>query len=157
MMAERPDLDFVLVNNNAYQLDQCPDVFSRLLADMEAGLPLGPGSVDGVMFLYSLCHAEVVTPVLAEAARVVKPGGELFVFDYERLAGDNDLMRAKLAARAITRAGMARATKYAGWEIVRWDHPEGDDSLFRSLFSHQVEYELIFKDLVPVVWKARRV
>lgn len=156
MYLERPDLDFVLVNNNPYQLDQAPLKFRRLLCEM-SGLRLPDATLDGAMFLYSLCHAEPFTPALTEAARVVKPGGELFVFDYERIRGDNTLMRNRLNARAISHDSMARITERAGWEITQWDYPEGDDTLFRNLFATPVEYEMIFKDLVPTVWKARRV
>ena len=49
---------------------------------------------------------------------MVKPGGSLFVYDYERLRGDNALMRNKLCARAITREGMERIAERAGWEIA---------------------------------------
>lgn len=158
MQLERPDLNFILVNNNQYQLDQAPVAFPRWLADM-VELPVPDASVDGAMFLYSLCHADAFTSVLAEAARVVKPEGTLFVYDYERLKGDNTLMRNTLCARAISREGMGRITERAGWEITRWDHPDGDDQVWRDLYgpTNQASYELIFKDLVPVLWKARRV
>ena len=158
MKAERPDLAFILVNNNHYQLGRAPEQFQHWLADMKS-LPIADASVDGAMFLYSLCHAEPITPVLAEAARVVKPGGSLFVYDYERLRGDNTLMRNKLCARAITREGMERIAERAGWEITRWDNPDGNDKVWRDMFGleNQVTYEIIFKDLAPVLWKARRV
>lgn len=154
MAAERPDLDFILVNNNALQLSYAPPCFHHVLADMH-DMPLRDGGVDGVMFLYSLCHTDFHT-ALAEAARVTKRGGLLFVFDYERLRGDNRHMTTRLCARALPFAEMRRIAMDAGWQPVMHDYPDGDDALFRSLFENATEYALIFNDLVPIIWKMRR-
>ena len=154
MAIERPDLDFILVNSNALQLSFAPTCFHHVLADMH-DMPLRDGCADGVMFLYSLCHADFHA-ALAEAARVTRPGGMLFVFDYDRLRGDNYRMTTRLCARAIPYAEMAQIAMDTGWRPVMRDYPDGDDALFRGLFESAVEYARIFDDLVPIVWKARR-
>jgi ubiquinone/menaquinone biosynthesis C-methylase UbiE len=123
--------------------------------DMHA-LPLHNAAVDGCMFLYSLCHADPVRLALQEAARVTKPGGGLFVFDYARLAGDNRLMQEKLYAAALPPDCLRAIAEAVGWHVTGWDAPDGDDALFRELYGNPVEYALIFTALVPVLWRAVR-
>jgi len=151
----RPDLRFILVNNNRWQLYRVPGELRTLEADM-ASVPLDDGCADGCMFLYSLCHAESFRAVLTEAARLTAPGGALFVFDYQRLGGTNARMRERLFARALFGEQMQGELSATGWRLTLRDYPDGDDSLFRSLFASEAEYDLIFRDLVPVIIKAVR-
>jgi len=149
----RPDLGFVLINNNTFQLDRAPNRFLRLNADMCA-IPLPDASVDGCMFLYALCHADGFGEALLEAARITRPGGALFVFDYERLAGDNNLMLRRLFAYALPFAQIRSIAKASGWDVTMHTNPPGSDAVFRRLCDDEAEYEQIFDDLRPVVWKA---
>lgn len=151
----RHDLKFTLVNNSGFQLDYCPPGYPKVYADME-NIPLTNASFDGCMFLYSLCHANNPGGALREAARLTKPGGELFVFDYERLEGDNFLYSQKLYAHAIRFPTMRCIADIAGWDIVARENPPGDDTLFRRLYANDEEYTTIFRDLRPVLWKAVR-
>lgn len=156
MREERPDLAFVLLNRNAVQIRYAPrgEGFRAVLADMHA-LPLADASVDGAMFNYALCHAD--QPVaLAEAARVVRPGGFLFIFDFERMAGDNGLMERTLFARAHTRAEFMAISAAAGWHDAVAINPAGDDTVMRDLMGDQDAYAAIFGDLRPVIWKLAR-
>jgi ubiquinone/menaquinone biosynthesis C-methylase UbiE len=155
MSQARPDLGFVLVNNNQFQLNHAPNRFLQLRADMH-DIPLPDACVDGCMFLYSLCHADGLGTALWEAARITRAGGALFVFDYERLSGDNDLMMNRLFARAYAFERVRTIATNADWEITLHVNPRGDDALFRRLYGNEAEYELIFQDLLPVVWKAVR-
>lgn len=153
MREERPDLAFILLNRNAVQMRYAPrgDGFQAVRGDMHA-LPLADASVDGAMFNYALCHAD--QPVaLAEAARVVRPGGFLFIYDYERLSGDNDLMERTLCARAHGRAAFLASCKAAGWRPVFGIAPGGDDAEFRALYEDQADYDAIFAHLQPIIWK----
>lgn len=153
MQIERHDLDFILLNKNDMQMSHAPGTFRRILGDMHL-LPLANRSVDGVMFLYSLCHADFRV-ALAEAARVAKPGGFLFVYDYERHAGDNALFLQHLAAWAIPRPLMEWVAGEVGWVPVMHETPHGDDAMFRAAFGDGEAYDAIFSDLVPCVWKMR--
>lgn len=154
MHAERPDLGFVLVNNNALQLSHCPPEFGRVQADMHA-LPLADASVDVVMLLYALCHADPM-PLLREAARITRFGGDLFVYDYARVRGDNRLFEARLNARAEPMDAWIDMGARTGWRLLMCEAPDGSDALFRRLYANDAEYDLVFGDLVPVVWKMRR-
>lgn len=156
MKLQRPDLDFVLVNNNEFQLSKAPRNMRHVLCDM-LSTPLSKASVDGCMFLYSLCHAPMKHDALAEAARITKPGGQLFVYDYVRSVGDNKLMLAKLYASAITLSTLHNVLRHTGWDAFNYVVVAGDDTIFREAYGNQNEYELIFDSLLPVMWTAVRV
>ena len=149
----RPDLDFILLNNSSFQLDVAPSEFPRLCASMEA-IPLADASVDGCMMLYSLCQADDATSALREAARVTRPGGRLFVYDYLRLRGDNSLMGQRLSARAFYHRELRASSGWKEWSFVS---PPGDDRVFRDIYGDDDEYSLIFQDLRPTLWQAIRV
>jgi ubiquinone/menaquinone biosynthesis C-methylase UbiE len=53
----------------------------RLVREGAEAMPLADGSVDLVLFIYSLHHIppEILPSVLAEARRVLRPGGHLYV------------------------------------------------------------------------------
>ena len=152
----QPDLGFVLINNNRFQLEQAPNRFLQLCVDMH-DIPLPDACVDGCMFLYSLCHSDGFASALWEAARITRQGGVLFVFDYERLAGDNDLMKQRLDAWAIPFSRMRGYAELSEWDITMHITPRGDDEVFRRFYGGDLhEYTLIFQDLMPVIWKAVR-
>jgi SAM-dependent methyltransferase len=151
----RPDLMFWLVNNNTFQLSKCPSDMPTFCYDMH-DMPFDPGEFDGAMFLYSLCHADDFVVALREAARVVRPGGKLFVYDYVRFDGDDALAHQHLNARFIP-FDMLRAVARAGdWDLESFVLPRGSDAVFRSLMPNQHLYNLIFKGLRPILWKAVR-
>jgi len=152
MQRQRPDLSFVLVNDNAFQLSHAPDRLGMtpLRADMiESGLP--GNSFDAVMFLYSLCHVDHYL-TLEEARGLVRPGGVLFVFDYLREWGDDTLSELHLGASFRRFDKMLAAM--CGWSDISIHLPNGDDALFRSLFQDQQLYDDIFSDLHPMLWRA---
>lgn len=150
-----PDLEFVLVNRSARQMERAPLRFRRVIADAQA-LPLADAAVDGAMLLYSLCHMDPAA-ALAEAARITRPGGFLFVFDFERLAGDNAAAERVLMSRFHPRADLRATAEAVGWRTDRMFDPGGDDAVFRSLFPDAGAYEAIFRDLRPLAWRAVRI
>lgn len=157
MRRVRPDLYFALINRNRFQMAHAPlknRWFWPLLADMH-DIPMSDASVDGCMFGYSLCHADV--PVaLSEAARITRAGGFLFVYDYERTGGDNELFETRLHARAISREAMMALATDAGWLPETWLCPKVDDTPFRDAYGNDEEYNEIFRDLRVCAWKMRR-
>lgn len=151
MQAERPDLAFVLLNRNGTQLRRAPrgPGFTSIPADMGA-VPLADASVDGAMYLYAICHADALV-ALTEAARVVRPGGFCFIFDFVRTGGDNALMERHLHARAHSAGDFMAACDAAGWRDVRGAPAPGDDAAFRALFTDPTVYDAIFRDVRPVL------
>lgn len=152
---DRPDLKWVLVNKHPDQLARVPDRLNPRLGDFHS-LPVDTTSVDETLFCYSLCHADHFE-ALREAARVTRPGGGLFIYDYERLGGDNALMEAVLFARAYSHKDIVALARAAGWQLDHKINPAGDSSVFRSLFPDPDQYDAIFKDLRPAIWRFVRV
>lgn len=154
MQELRPDLTFTLVNNNFYQLAQVSDDMDRVYCDMHE-TPFEPNTFDGVMFLYSLCHADDFLGLLREAARVVVPQGRLFVFDYVRLGGNDLLTYEYLAARFLPMTVLTSFAQAGGWDFEGFVLPQGSDAVFRSLADNSIKlYEQMFRELQPIVWWA---
>lgn len=157
MQLTRPDLAFTLANSNAAQLRQAPDVFRRVLGDMEA-LPLADAAYDGAMYLYSLCHATNPLQALSEAARVVRPGGGLFVFDHARLRGDNAECWQRLRSKFHSLWLLRHMADDAGWRTVSLTHPVGREAPFlRDFLGDEIDmWDRVFADLVPMLWRCER-
>jgi len=155
MLEARPDLRFDLVNDNDFQLSHVPAHLSAHRADMHA-LPFLDATFDGAMFLYALCHANGLVDALREAARVVRPGGRLFVFDYLRQHGDNARTQAVLGANFFRKDELRVCTSATGWRVDRVVLPPGDDTVFRTAFGDIELYEELFASLAPVIWTATR-
>src|SRR4029077_20246733 len=174
-----PESHFWLINTNQFQLDHCvggspcpqgdasgpPNAlgsrrgdrstfFTRRLEDM-CSTSIPSGAVDLVMFNYSLCHVDPRAE-LAEAERIARPGGKLFVYDYQRMSGDNELTEKVLAARFVSDAGFRVAAAECGWRDVETISPGGDDTLFREAAEDEALYDRMFDHLEPVIWKAHK-
>jgi SAM-dependent methyltransferase len=80
LMAElRPDLRFSLLNISAAQLKMAPDSIPKIYGYFQK-MPVESGTFDAVMFNYSLGHG-LLDACISEAARVLRPGGVLFIYD----------------------------------------------------------------------------
>lgn len=157
MQLARPDLEFAMLTNSVTQLARLPEqpALRAVLGDMHQ-LPFAAASFDGAMALYALCHADQVI-ALREAARVVRGGGFLLVYDYARTGGDNRLVEAALGARFFSAHDLEASAVDAGWQLDRMEFVGGDDGLFRRLFGDDDRYNAIFADLRPAVWRFERV
>lgn len=143
-LARRPALRFTLLNYNAFQLTHAPENMPRVRADMN-DLPFGAGSFDGAMFLYSLCHADDPLRALAEAARVVRPGGHLVVYDY---TGADCGTWGELYARFYEMAELEGLARACGWRMQAVEYPHGREMMFDQHPS--------FADLRATLWRAAR-
>lgn len=150
LMAEcRADLDFILLNVSQSQLDLCPSQFRRVRADFHAtGLP--DANVDGVMFNYSLGHG-LLPAALAEAHRVLRPEGVLFIYDLA--SEDSSRLIETLGYKAHSRARVEGVATDIGFRLdhagIIEDTSLGDfaDILDRETFS------VVFDGVFPAVYR----
>lgn len=145
-----------LVNNNRFQMDKCMEwdgPCAYIERDMcDTGIE--DNKMDLVMFNWSLCH---VDPVLAlrEAWRITKHDGRLFVYDYARMMGNNDLVSELLNARWIHDSEFRQiCLNEISWMEVETIFPGGDDMVFRKAIGDPVLCDKILLNLKPVIWKA---
>lgn len=75
----RRDLRWTLFNYSRTQLAMCPPHMRCVCGDMHV-LPFAPTTFDALMYCYSLGHG-LLGPCLREAARVLRPGGVLFMYE----------------------------------------------------------------------------
>src|SRR4030095_8667049 len=95
-------------------------------ADMYA-LPLGDGSADSVVIHQVLHYAQAPAAALAEAARVLRPGGQLLVVDFA--AHDREDLRIRDAHLRLgfTDEAMAGWFQSAGLEPDLIEHLTGGE------------------------------
>ena len=153
----RPDLSFVLVNPNAVQLALAPEseACRRVRCDAH-WLPLANASVDGAVFAYSLCHLDPAV-ALREAARVTRPGGFLFIFDCERVSGDNTAAEFYSAARWYPRTHLLPIAAAAGWTLG-WamNPPATDERLRAEMGGVPALYDQVWGGIQPIVYRLTR-
>jgi ubiquinone/menaquinone biosynthesis C-methylase UbiE len=133
MAAARPDLRFILMNVSAHQLAMCPvgEQFCSVLDDCHE-TRLTAGSIDAVMFSSALCQMDI--PVaLAEARRVLKPGGVLLVNDMAHAHGAHQDLERTIAARVLRPQELVDAITVAGFAVNEIVRPNADDAHFRQL------------------------
>lgn len=156
MSAVLPQAQFYLVNTNEFQLDRCPlDLRFNLLREDMTETSIPDKSIDLVMFNYSLCHVNALS-ALDEAARITSAGARLFVYDYARIGGTDELAEVYLYSRFRTESSFRLTCSLIGWTEVETIYPGGDDLLFRQAMGNDELYDAIFEDLVPVIYKAKR-
>lgn len=133
MSALRPDLSFVLMNLSLHQLSKCPtgEQYLHALDDCHATL-LNDNSVDCVMFSSSLCQMDIEV-ALAEAHRMLKPGGVLMVNDMYREGGNAEELEQVLAARVLPQHKLLGMVRKAGFQITACRHLPSDSSHFTDL------------------------
>lgn len=113
LMAEmRPDLRFTLLNISGAQLDMVPAGMAKVRADFHH-VPMRDGCFDAVMFTFSLGHG-LLDRCLAEAARVLRPGGVLFIYD---IAGDQEHLITHAGYRPHGRDEVTEAAARHGFSL----------------------------------------
>ncbi len=149
MREQRPDLHFTLLNISRAQLDLAPADMPRLLASYDA-IPTPDASFDVVMFNFSICHADDWLTTLREAVRVLRPGGRVFIYDMERIGGDNALMVERVHSTAWPWQQTAQTARQAGLTLVSVCNPEPVRNEVFKLAS-EAEVHAIFDWVRPMV------
>lgn len=154
-----PNAKFYLVNNNWYQLEKCAEwayPFHIFYQDM-CNTKMPEYSMDLVMFNWSLCHADQLLLALNEARRIARTGAKLFVFDYERIKGDNRMTQQHLHASFYSDRVFRRACTATRWRDVQTIHCGGDNTIFRDAArGHEDRFYRMLSDLRPVIWTATK-
>lgn len=149
MAKHRPDLKFVLLNSVQEQLDRIDD-FDKVKGDAHA-LPFDDESFDAVMFNASLCNMDPRV-ALAEASRVLRPGGVLFLNELRRISGDNDKLVQWAKARAYPHDALTVFAEAFGLQLDHTAEPAHKVEYLRSL-SDPAEYDKAFEGVEPGIWR----
>ena len=115
MAEQRPDLRFTLLNFSAAQLNACPDGSEKVLAYAE-DMPLEDETFDAVMFNFALGNMDWPL-ALAEATRVLKPGGLLLINEIFRHAGSSVEFTRELSYRPLVATELVRALPHFGAQM----------------------------------------
>lgn len=152
MAAERPDLQFVLVNNNEYQAEICKTAGMDVhVADFNQ-MPISDGSIDVVMFNFALCHSADWFATMREAWRVLKPAGVLFIYDFARVSGDNLVMWHRLGAAAHGSPAVCDSAALAGFKLHQaLIHKPAVDRL-RDVLGAEA-FDVVVGDVLPATWR----
>lgn len=83
----RSDLKFSLQNISQSQLNMCPSHLPQYQGNMDTLENVPSGQFDAAMVCYALGHVGDLDWFFHNTARVLKPGGQLFVYDVQALPG----------------------------------------------------------------------
>lgn len=156
LMAESDrSLTFEMLNVSAKQLAYCPvgDRFNATLGNCH-NMPYPDNSFDVVMFHSALCQLDEKV-ALAEAARVLRPDGLLFINDMISRESVPDQVEALLAARVGTPEALIAAIKCAGFITTSLVFPAGDASHFRQMLA-DAGHEGLIDGIAPVLVRATK-
>ena len=145
MKSLRPDLDFCLVNISQFQLDYCPS-FTRHCCDF-CDVPEASNSFDAAMFCFSIGHSDA-SAAMQEAARLLKVGGVLFIYDMVRESGDNGIMEL-VSYQVNRRAAMQCAA--VGFRLDFYMEPQDDGNYGRAVLGD--DFETVFGGTRPAIWR----
>jgi SAM-dependent methyltransferase len=148
MRARNPSLSFVLQNISRAQLDLCRDDFEKIESDFH-NIPLGDRSFDAVMFNYSLGHGQL-DKVIAEAARLTKPGGVLFIYDF---AGFNELTVSTLGYKVHPTEIVEDCAEQHGFKLDKAKFPRHTFTDHFKAVTDGVDLSCLFDGLAPAAWR----
>ena len=154
MLETRPDLGFILLNLSGYQLELCPEQMMRLQCDMH-DMQLVDACADVVMVNYTLGYADL-DKFMAEAARVLKPGGMLFIYDLSSGSrGARDLMREKFSYSLHDEYRVAASAVTAGFRTSPIQYPEASSAHLAPLLDdeYRATMDLLGTIAKPTVWR----
>lgn len=150
-MAEfRPDLSFILLNNDDSQLRKCPSGprFDRWLDDYTDTV-LKDHSVDCAMYCWSLGYADLGA-ILDEAYRVVKPGGKVLIYEPEGTEESKQHFLEVCNYRVYSAEELRAEAVDAGFELLTVEYPETTTELAEKWLDGYGAIELFDRVFRPV-------
>lgn len=151
MRSMRQDLQFTLVNISPVQLGYCSPCDDLCLSDFIT-VPRNSAKYDCAIFMFSIGH-ENIGVSMKEAYRLLKSGGVLFVFDMERLSGDNDAMSALVSYNVLSETDFRNAALGSGFIEDFCLKPKAHFNIGQEVCGSNENYEEIFGGVSPIVWR----
>jgi ubiquinone/menaquinone biosynthesis C-methylase UbiE len=148
MREQRPDLRFTLVNLSPLQLSYAPHDMTRHCCDFR-DVPEPAAAFDAALHCFSIGHEDIAEG-FAEAARLLRAGGVLFVYDMVRVSGDNSSM-ACVEYEVHNRADMCAAALRSGLRLDFYMEPQDDGAFANAQIGEA--YPVIFAGTIPAVWR----
>lgn len=143
-----PDLQFGCLNINKYQLDMNPDWCDRILGDMQ-DMPIRDASFDMAICCFSMGHAERgAEAVIGEMARVVRPGGVVFIYDMQPTDGDFSKLE-ELSYMLYSRDQVEAFAQSAGLWLDVYIEPVDRGSVAEKIPA----VTEVFSGLKPAIWR----
>jgi ubiquinone/menaquinone biosynthesis C-methylase UbiE len=150
LMAEmRPDMRFTLLNISGAQLAMAPDSMAKVRADFH-DMPFADGSFDAAMFNFSLGHG-LLDRCMAEAARVLRPGGVLFIYDLA--TNDQDYLIENVGYRPHSADEMLEAAMRHWFVSGDMLKPEASTAEFVALFGQEAFEAHGFDRTWPMIYR----
>ncbi len=142
-----PDLTWVLVNISAAQLAHAPAIGRQQVADMRA-VPEPDGSCVAALCTFAIGHVPA-EDVYTEMARLVQPGGVVWVYDLVCEAGYHLPLRL-LDYTVGTRARMETLGRQAGLILDTYLEPRDHERNPARLLGAEAAY---FTGTRPAIWR----
>jgi ubiquinone/menaquinone biosynthesis C-methylase UbiE len=155
----RPDLEFVLVNNNEFQLSLCPREMQRVLCDAHE-IPSELGPVDTILVHYTLGYLDLERAFL-KFYDLLKEGGELQIYDMHG-SDVRKRMKTVLGYNIHTSEVIELRAKQAGFDTVKQiDFDNTSKENFEKVLSLETQEvadlcRLALLRMTPGFWRFRK-
>jgi SAM-dependent methyltransferase len=146
----RPDLEFNLINISRFQLDCLPKWGAKRHCCDMTDIPEPDNTFGAAICCFAIGHADTPGDAFKEMARLVKPGGIVFVYDMIRLRGDNSTM-AELGYTVGPRGYLDDAARANGLDLDFYMEPTPVPGFGESVLG--ADYEIYFGGVAPAIWR----
>jgi len=144
----RPDIEFCLVNISPLQLELSPSDMARYCCDM-TNVPEPDQAFDAAICCFAIGHVDRFK-AFREMARLVKPGGIVFVYDMVRVSGDNAQMET-IGYRVDGREVMEQYAAMADLDLDLYIEPV--DGGWYGPQAIGADFDRYFGDVKPAIWR----
>jgi ubiquinone/menaquinone biosynthesis C-methylase UbiE len=147
----QPEVSFCLVNISPLQLELSPPEMKRHCCDM-LDVPEPDEAFNAAICCFSIGHVDRFK-AFREMARLVKPGGIVFIYDMVRIDGDNERLL-ELAYRVDGRDVVESYAEMAGLQLDLYIEPADAGWYGENALGDGFRY--YFGDVKPAIWRFRR-